>query len=86
MIMNTESMVSPIEALKSNPVVAAVLGLNEPAPRETKRNRRGVMTYSSKDTASLQIFTNESWERNKHYYQPRGARSCVKNFSRNICR
>ena len=66
--------------------VRAILGLDEPEPREITKNRRGVMSYSSKDTGNLQIFTNESWERNKHYYQPNGARSAVKNFSKNICR
>ena len=78
--------VAEVTKLYENPVVSAVLGLNDPLPRETERNRRGVMTYSSKDTSTLQIFTNESWERNKHYYVPRGGRSCVKNFSRNICK
>ena len=46
----------------------AILGLDEPPAREIVKNRRGVMSYSAKDTGSLQIFTNESWERNKHYY------------------
>jgi hypothetical protein len=50
--------------------VRAILGLDEPTPREITKNRRGVMSYSAKDTGSLQIFTNESWERNKHYYVP----------------
>ena len=66
--------------------VRAILGLDEPTPREITKNRRGVMSYSAKDTGSLQIFTNESWERNKHYYVPNGARSVMKNFSKNICR
>ena len=66
--------------------VRAILGLDEPEPREITKNRRGVMSYSAKDTGNLQIFTNESWERNKHYYQSNGARSAVKNFSKNICR
>jgi hypothetical protein len=52
--------------------VRAILGLDEPTPREITKNRRGVMSYSAKDTGSLQIFTNESWERNKHYYCSRG--------------
>lgn len=63
-----------------------ILGLDEPEPREITKNRRGVVSYSSKDTGNLQIFTNESWERNKHYYQPNGGRSCVKNFSKSICK
>ena len=60
----------------------AILGLDEPPAREIVKNRRGVMSYSAKDTGSLQIFTNESWERNKKYYVANGARSCVKNFMR----
>lgn len=62
--------------------VRAILGLDEPEPRELNKNRRGVVSYSAKDTGNLQIFTNESWERNKKYYVPNGPRSCVKNFMR----
>ena len=40
-----------------------ILGLDEPPARELNKNRRGVTSYSSKDTGNLQIFTNESWER-----------------------
>jgi len=65
----------------------AILGLDEPPAREIVKNRRGVMSYSAKDTGSLQIFTNESWERNKHYYVPAsGGRSVMKNFSKAICK
>jgi len=60
----------------------AILGLDVPPAREIVKNRRGVMSYSAKDTGSLQIFTNESWKRNKKYIVPNGARSCVKNFMR----
>lgn len=62
--------------------VRAILGLDDPEPREITKNRRGVVSYSAKDTGNLQIFTNESWERNKKYYVPNGPRSCVKNFMR----
>jgi len=64
----------------------AILGLDEPPVREIVKNRRGVMSYSAKDTGSLQIFTNESWERNKHYYVANGPRSVMKNFSKAICK
>lgn len=70
----------------NNTNVRAILGLDDPIPREITKNRKGVMSYSAKDTGNLQIFTNECWERNKHYYQPNGARSAVKNFSKNLCR
>jgi hypothetical protein len=65
--------------------VADILGLNDPKPREVERNRKGTMTYDHKTGGSLQVFTNESWNRNKHYYVPNGARSAVKNFSKSIC-
>ena len=47
-----------------------IVGLNASAPRETTRNRRGVMNYGHKTAGSIEIFTNESWERNKKYYVP----------------
>ncbi len=43
---------------------------------------KGHMVYGHKTAGSIQIFTNESWERNKKYYVPNGPRSCVKNFMR----
>jgi len=66
--------------------VRAILGLDEPEPREITKNRRGVMIYGHKTAGTLQVMTNESWERNKDYYVARGARSAVKNFSKNICK
>jgi len=66
--------------------VRAVLGLDDPEPREITKNRRGVMIYGHKTAGTLQVMTNESWERNKDYYVARGARSAVKNFSKNICK
>jgi len=66
--------------------IRAILGLDEPEPREITKNRRGVMIYGHKTAGTLQVMTNESWERNKDYYVARGARSAVKNFSKNICR
>jgi len=62
--------------------IKAILGLNSAPQRETARNRRGVMNYGHKTAGSIQVFTNESWERNKKYYVPNGPRSCVKNFMR----
>ena len=61
--------------------VRQILGLDDPAPREVERNRKGVMTYGHKTAGSIQIFTNESWERNKKYYVPRpGHRSCMAKY------
>lgn len=70
----------------TNKNIRAILGLDEPEPREITKNRRGVMIYGHKTAGTLQVMTNESWERNKDYYVARGARSAVKNFSKNICR
>jgi hypothetical protein len=58
-----------------------ILGLDDSAPRVKERNRRGVMVYSHKTAGAIQVFTNESWERNKKYYVPRqGSRSVMKKF------
>jgi hypothetical protein len=65
-----------------NSNLRAILGLDSAPPREVTRNRRGVMNYGHKTAGSIEIFTNESWERNKKYYVPNGPRSCVKNFMR----
>jgi hypothetical protein len=47
--------------------------------------RRGVMIYGHKTGGELQIMSADLYEREKKYYEPIGARSAVKNFSRNIC-
>jgi len=50
----------------------------KPAPK-------GVMIYTEKTNGFIEIHNSESWERNKKYYTPNGARSATKNFSKNIC-
>jgi hypothetical protein len=62
--------------------VRAILGLDASSPREMTRNRKGVMIYGHKTAGSIQVFTNESWQRNKKYYVANGPRSAVKNFMR----
>ena len=58
-----------------------VLGLDSPPPRVIERNRRGVMVYSHKTAGEIQVFTNDSWKRNKDYYVSRqGSRSVMKKF------
>ena len=59
-----------------------ILGLDDPPIREVVRNRKGVMVYGHKTAGSIQVFTNESWQRNKKYYVANGPRSAVKNFIR----
>ena len=50
-----------------------------------KPKPRGVMIYTEKTNGFIEIHTNDSWERNKKYYVANGARSAVKNFSKNTC-
>lgn len=45
----------------------------------------GRMVYSHKTGAEIEILSEESWKENKKYFTPNGARSALKNFSRNIC-
>lgn len=45
---------------------------------------RGRMVYGHKTAGEIEILSAQSWSENKKYFQPNGARSCVKNFSRNI--
>lgn len=47
---------------------------------------RGRQVYGHKTGAEIEIHSAESWARNKKYFIPNGnGRSCVKNFSKNIC-
>jgi hypothetical protein len=46
---------------------------------------KGRQVYGHKTGCEIEIHTAESWERNKKYFIPSGARSCVKNFSRSVC-
>jgi hypothetical protein len=45
---------------------------------------RGRQVYGHKTGGEIEIYTAESWNRNKKYFLPNGARSCVKNFSKSI--
>jgi hypothetical protein len=45
---------------------------------------RGRQVYGHKTGGEIEIYSADSWTRNKKYFQPNGARSCVKNFSKNI--
>lgn len=58
-----------------------ILGTNLPPPKETKRNRMGVMVYSHKTGGEIQIFSNEEWDRNKRYYKSSRGRSNMNNFT-----
>lgn len=47
--------------------------------------RLGRMVFSHKTGAEIQIMSPKSFSETKMYYEPVGARSCVKNFSRSTC-
>jgi hypothetical protein len=48
--------------------------------------RKGIMVWSSKDCAEIQIVSAEYFNNNKSYFLPNsGLRSVVKNFSKSIC-
>lgn len=69
------------DSIKYKKSVRAILGLDEQPPREITKNRRGIMSYSDKTGGQIQIFNNESWQRNKRYYVPRrGCKSVMKQF------
>lgn len=45
---------------------------------------RGYMSYAHKTGAEIQILSAKTWQEQKKYIIPNGARSVVKNFSRHI--
>ena len=51
--------------------------LNIPPPK-------GRMVYTDKCAPTIEIMSAETWSENKSRFMPRGARSAVKNFSKNI--
>jgi hypothetical protein len=46
--------------------------------------RLGRMVFDHKTGGTLQIMSPQSFKETKAYYEPNGARSCVKNFSRSV--
>ena len=46
---------------------------------------KGRMVYDGKVGAQIEIMSAETWRDNKGYFIPKGGRSCVKNFSKNVC-
>lgn len=49
---------------------------------EKNRNRFGRVVYEGKVGGAIEIMTKDCWDNNKKYFEPIGARSCVKNFSK----
>jgi hypothetical protein len=46
---------------------------------------KGAMNWSHKTAPTIQVMSSECWAEQKKYYTPNGARSAVKNFSKNTC-
>jgi hypothetical protein len=47
--------------------------------------RLGRMVFSHKTGAEIQIMSPKSFSETRGYYEPNGARSVMKNFSKNAC-
>jgi hypothetical protein len=47
--------------------------------------RKGIMVFDHKTGGTLQTMSAEFYDKNKKYFVANGARSVVKNFSRNVC-
>ena len=47
--------------------------------------RKGIMVFSHKTGGELQTMSADFYSKNKKYFVANGARSVVKNFSRNVC-
>lgn len=46
---------------------------------------KGVMNWTHKTAPTIQVMSSECYNEQKKYYQPQGARSAVKNFSKHLC-
>jgi hypothetical protein len=46
--------------------------------------RKGRMVYTGKDTSEIQIMSSDFFNKTKVYFEPNGARSVIKNFSKSI--
>lgn len=49
------------------------------------KKKKGVMIYGHKTAGEIQVMASHVYEEQKKYFIPNGARSAVKNFSKNIC-
>jgi len=49
------------------------------------KKKKGHMIFGHKTGAEIQVLSAETFESQKKYWTPNGARSAVKNFSKHIC-
>jgi hypothetical protein len=47
--------------------------------------RKAFTVHSHKTGSEIQIVSSEFFNKNKNYFIPNGARSCVKNFAKSTC-
>lgn len=47
--------------------------------------RKGIMVFDHKTGGTLQTMSADYYDKNKKYFVANGARSVVKNFSKNVC-
>jgi len=47
--------------------------------------RKGIMVFEHKTGGTLQTMSADYYDKNKKYFVANGARSVMKNFSKNIC-
>lgn len=47
--------------------------------------RKGIMVFDHKTGGTLQTMSADYYEKNKKYFVANGARSVMKNFSKNVC-
>lgn len=52
---------------------------------QPERAKKGIMVFSHKTGGELQSMSAEDYEKKKRYFVANGARSVIKNFSRNVC-
>jgi hypothetical protein len=46
---------------------------------------KGILVFDHKTGGTLQSMSSDFYEQNKKYFKANGARSVVKNFSKNVC-
>ena len=64
--------------MEMNDTISNILGLNDPAPRETEKNRFGAMVYDHKTAGRCQVMTVDEFGNWKTYQPGRYGRSAVK--------
>jgi hypothetical protein len=83
--MNCKTCYNPIEQERLFILPNTVFCASCAQKHNNVKPRKGIMCYGSKDCGEIQIVSADYYEANKNYFVPIGARSAVKNFSKNVC-